>query len=843
MTTRSWGKILAMLAVVVLLAVAMWSVDSTRNSSPSSVEERSVAPNASAPLEPAAEGFADAAESSSTRAPIAEIEPPPPELVVTVVDGFSLAPVAAATVFVEREDLDPVERELTQEHYGSDAEKVAERLGAKFVCDASGVVRVPRPKGSVVIWAQSGVNYGGNLFEPGDEQVSIELYEHFLVHVEIVDGRGQPASGVDVRLFEPSLDEWDDVYSTTTDEHGRAVFAVVRPDASDEPVSFRLATPFVACEPELHEFASSSPPSDVLRLTIGDTGTVELSVTSSVGQRVEVPARLDLSVDAESGEALAFGLVNGGTRFTPTVAGHARFERIGLGLRLEVYARLDGYWFSRRTIAGPSEAGESISSAVPIEQIRSLMRGRIVDPDGKPLAQRQLQGRTLWRFGDGSSGEVNVLRAGESDDDGRFEELMADFHSGQIGPTIEILARRFGGSSATGSVSVPRPIQEGVPIARDVYEFGEIVLTVQSTFVCGRVFDEHGVANVQVSVELFELDTDGAQRLRGVEYVGGGGAFEFRCPDCPESLMVRATSQSHAPGEPQTVTRGQTDVALRLGERIECGEFRGKFLLPEGADGEELHLRVTRTSDGSSRGGYELTSSGEFLADCLVPGIYELRVQLHGQQLASVERIEVAPGKATTLEPIDLRGKVHAIAVRVRDAAGAPVRAATIRALEVDSEVSTVETDQSGLATLTSLSASHDLLVSAAGFRPRVLRRATSGIDVVLEAGLEVQVRRPELGEAARDFELQLALRYVGPELAGVPLDDFAVVLSSEAPALVRLPFAGRYELVEAKWVHHISGVEWQVALADEPLHAVADETLTIEWPTAALLEALARAR
>jgi hypothetical protein len=845
MTTRSWVKAGAALAAVVLLALAMWSVDSSQEPSAPSVGERRMAPNASAPLEPAADGFADATEGPSTRAPIAEVEPSPPELVVTVVDGFSEAPVASATVFVEREDLDPVVRELTEEHYGYEGAQIAERLGAKFVCDASGVVRVPRPTRSLTIWAQSGERYGVAEVEPGDEQVSIELHDHCVVHVEIVDGRGEPASGVDVRLFEPRLDEWEDAYPTTTDEHGRAVFAYERPDAADEPVSFRLATPFVACEPEFHEFANLSPPSELLRLTIGETGTIELSVTNSDGKRVGVPARLHLWVDAESGDALPFGLASGVRRFTPTAAGHARFERIGLGLRLQADAYLSGYWFSERTIAGPNEAGESILSPVPIERVQSAMRGRIVDPDGKPLAQRRLQGRTLWRYADGSAGEVDLFLAGRSDDDGRFEVLMRDFYSGHVGPTVDVTARRVGKPSAKGSVAVPRPIQEGVLVARDVYDLGEIVLTVQPAFVCGRVFDEDGAAYFQAFVEFFELDADGAQRGCGAERAGADGAFEFRCESCPESLLVRAISESHAPGEPQTVTRGQTDVVLRLGERIERGEFRGKLLLPEGADGEELHLRFTCASDGSSRGGYELTSSGEFVADFLRPGTYALRVFFRAQELAHVEGIEVTPTKTTVLEPIDLRERVHAIAVRVRDAAGAPIRSATVTVLDEDSEVSTVETDAKGLATLTSLSTSHELLVSGVGYRPRVILGATSGLEVVLEPGLDVQVRRPDLGDAARDFELHLELNYLGPELPDLYLDPITIALPSDSPTVVRLPFAGRYELFDAKWVHRITGAEWPLELPGEAPIAALDEraTFTLDWPTAALIEALDRAR
>jgi hypothetical protein len=845
MTTRSWVKVLAMLAVAALIALAMWSFDSTQEPSAPSVEERSVALSAPAPLDPADEPFADATGAASFRAPIAKVEPSPPELVVTVVDGFSNTPVAAATVFVEREDLDPLERELMQEHYGSDVAQIAERLGAKFVCDASWVVRVPRPTRSLTIWAQSGERYGVAEVEPGDEQVSIELHDHCVVHVEIVDRRGEPASGVDVRLFEPRLDEWEDAYPTTTDEHGRAVFAYERPDAADEPVSFRLATPFVACEPEFHEFANSSPPSELLRLTIGETGTIELSVTNSDGKRVGVPARLHLWVDAESGDALPFGLASGVRRFTPTAAGHARFERIGLGLRLQADAYLSGYWFSERTIAGPNEAGESISSAVPVERLQGVVRGRIVDPDGKPLAQRRLQGRTLWRYADGSVGELDVLGAGRSNDDGRFEVLMTNFSLGQMGPTLGVSAQRVGKPSATASVPAPRPIQEGVLVARDVYDLGEIVLTVQPAFVCGRVFDESSAAYFQAFVEFFELDAHGAQRVRGAERAGADGAFEFRCESCPESLLIRAISESHAPGEPQTVTRGQTDVVLRLGERIERGEFRGKLLLPAGADGEELYLRVTLTSDDSSGGGYELTSSGEFVADFLRPGTYALRVVLHGQELALVEGIEVTPTKTTVLEPIDLRERVHAIAVRVRDAAGAPIRSATVTVLDEDSEVSSVQTDAKGLATLTSLSTSHELLVSGVGYRPRAILGATSGLEVVLEPGLDVQVRRPDLGDAARDFELHLELNYLGPELPDLYLDPITIALPSDSPTVVRLPFAGRYELVGAKWIHRITGAEWPLELPGEAPIAALDEraTFTLDWPTAALLEALDRAR
>jgi hypothetical protein len=851
MTTNSSVKVGVALAVVALLALAMWSFDSTEEPSASTAGERPVASSAPAPLESADEPFADATQTPSTRAPIAEVETPPPELVVTVVDEATALPTPYAVIYVERGDLDDHEKHVAYERYGYEVPQIAERLGSKWICDATGVARVPRPKADSTIWARAGGAYGQHWVDAADGEVVVVVAATVLVHVEVVDARGRLASDVTLQLFDLDFDCWCSEQTTTTDENGRAVFTVPDDPDSDEPRTCRIAAALVTCEPEFVEFTRHKAPREVQRFVIGETASVELHIAHANGERVDLPARLDLFVDSERNADLPFGLAHGSGLLLSTRDGRARFERIGLSVPLVADACDEEHEFTERRFDAPDSAGAVVSVAVPIKRAHDVLKGRLVDLDGNPVTECCLNGGVIRTFSDGRTWIASVFRWVTPEPDGCFLHHAATEDGLRMGVRLQLTAQRDSRRRGFAIVVAPPPILEGERVPRAVFDFGDVVMKPVSAFVCGTVLDSLGHPVSTAEVRLLDPYSTAGPALLGKTRSESNGSFEIEFDGDYNTLTMDVFSKWHANREQRVVHRGQRDLIVCLGETIEPGAIRGKLLLPEGADGQVLGLSLEGDAGNSASALVHRASSGEFLADRVLPGTYVLRVDLHGQELALVGGIEVAPSKTTTIEPIDLRERVHAIAVRVRAAAGAPIRAAKLSVLDEDSEVSSVETDAKGLATLTSLSTSHELLISAVGFRPRVILGATSGLEVVLEPGVDVQFRRPDLGEAARDFELHLELNYLGPELPDLHLDPITIALPSDSPTLVRLPFAGRYELVGAKWIHRITGAEWPLELPVEPPVAVVGERtvlderaeLTLDWPTAALLEALDRAR
>lgn len=664
-----------------------------------------------------------------------------------------------------------------------------------------------------------------------------------VVRVEVLDRDARAVDRVRVSLFLPESLEWSEVDTQATDEHGRVEFSLAELEFSDQQTSLRIATPFVACEPQYVEFATGAAPTEVVRLVVGGTSSVAVQVTDAQGSPLELPVRIRLTVDDERDEDLEFGLANGSWAYVSTRDGRAAFERVGLGLPLVAHARSDALEILAREFESPSGAGERVDVALAIERARTVMTGRAVDSVGAPLAGRRVELRAPWTHPDGSQGDLRLAEDCEIDSDGRFECFIAYWRPGRMGATLDVTARRAGEPRAIATIAAPRPTTVFEPAPHELFDLGEVVLTVVPAYVCGQVLDADDEPVCSAQVQLLSVDPREEPTVLDVAQTGELGEFDLHFDGNLSALRIAAVSDDHESSEPQLVQRGQTHVIVRVARSVERGAIRGALALPEGADGAEFSLELGAHAPAHADRGYSLVSTGDFVFEGIAPGHYELSVALHGQQLARLDDIEVVSGKTTLLEPVDLHGGAHALAVHVRDAAGAPVREAVVRVHALISPVSSVQTDARGWATLTSLSASHDLLVWAVGFRPQVVHAATSCVQVVLEAGLDVRVERPALGESARDFELRCTLSYLGPELRGVRLPEFELALSGEAAAHVQLPFEGRYELVSANWIRRVTGIAWPVELAHRPSVTVAGETLTLEWPTAALLEALGRAR
>lgn len=664
------------------------------------------------------------------------------------------------------------------------------------------------------------------------------------LRIEVVDPRGHPAAHVALVAFEARLSDWDAAFFASTNQQGVATLTIVRDEPFDSASLWRVATPLVACEPEFLEFSLAGPLPEALRVMIAESAAIEVRTHASGGDRIDLPAMIALSVVAKPDHP--FGIANFSSLSVDARAGRARFERIGVGLELEIDATSDCADFAVRTVAGPRQPNETLAVALQTEAVFPLVRARLIAPPESALDETRIQARAAATFRDGSSDEWRFSERVHASSVGRVEFHLDSQFIARLGPWIEYTARRPGHPRWTGRVSIGAPTREHGMLERDVYDVGDVTLHEAPYFVCGRVLDADGYGVDQSFVTLSEVDTHGVERTCAQVRADDEGAFEIDTTCGADEHQIRAGREDHEPGPTRVVRRGASALELHLGAERGYGAVRGSLLLPTGANCDSLRLEFDPLNADSPRlGGYEISSACEFESNGNAPGDYALIVRFEREVLLRSAAFTVVAGATTELEPIDLRKRVHALAVTVTNTAGDALPDAWVQVLEPDgSGGHHAESDANGLAILTTLQPRHDLVVMAAGYRTQLVRDTASGARIALEDGVSARLRPPDLGADAYGYLLLLQLEREAPE-DELPVDSLELELADASPIDVRFSAAGQYRVAKASWREVSTGIETPIEWPSELLLDVPEHggELAFEWPVDTLRQALPRAR
>jgi hypothetical protein len=664
------------------------------------------------------------------------------------------------------------------------------------------------------------------------------------LRIEVVDPSGRPAAQVALAAFEARLSDWDAAFFASTDQQGVATLTIVRDEPFDSARPWRVATPLVACEPEFLELSLAGPLPEALRVRIAESAAIEVRTRAAGGDRLDLPAVIALSVVANPDHP--FGIANFSSLSVDARAGRARFERIGVGLELEIDARSDYADFAVRTVAAPRQPDATLAVALQTEAVFPLVRARLIAPRESSLDERGIQARAAATFRDGSSDEWRFSGRVHASSVGRVEFHVDSQYIARLGPWIEYTARRPGHPRWTGRVSIGAPTREHGLLERDVYEVGDVTLNEAPYFVCGQVVDADGNGVELSFVTLSEVDTNGVERTCAQVRADDEGAFEIDTTCDADEHRIRAAREDHEPGPAQIVRRRASGLKLRLGAEREHGAVRGSLLLPTGANCDSLRLQFNPlNADGSLLGSYEISSACEFESNQVAPGDYALVVRFEREVLLRSAAFTVVAGATTVLDPIDLRNRVHALAVTVTNSDEDALPDAWVQVLEPDgSGGQHAESDAKGLAILTTLQPRHDLVVMAAGYRTQFVRDTASGARIALADGVSARLRPPDLGADANGFLLLLQLERETAE-EDLPVNSLELTLAGALPLDVRFSAPGRYRVTNASWRELATGVETPIEWPPELLLDVPEQggELVFEWPLDTLREALPRAR
>jgi hypothetical protein len=124
---------------------------------------------------------------------------------------------------------------------------------------------------------------------------------------------------------------------------------------------------------------------------LGQTGELLIELVDASGQAMRGELWTHL-IESDAPDSLAAGGSRGMLkhmlqRRPSTADGRALYRHVGLELKFEVRAGLrNGGGFSSMLIDGPRVAGEQIVARVVLDEKHPILRGRLVNPAGIPLA-------------------------------------------------------------------------------------------------------------------------------------------------------------------------------------------------------------------------------------------------------------------------------------------------------------------------------------------------------------------------------------------------------------------------------------------------------------------------
>jgi RNA polymerase sigma-70 factor (ECF subfamily) len=705
------------------------------------------------------------------------------DLVVRVVDGATKEPVEGATVLVEAAEGDArarVRARFDDSRYlfyqftelSSRTERlraIEERLAAKAprrLTDAAGEVAVPFSPALQIV-ARKGDRVAQRWLHTAEpsRRLVLELAPEVALRIEVVDESGRPRADVPVALVQSWTEHTGEIWRGST--RAPDGVAEVPPGPLDThregerqvgqriPVFATLG--FAPADGLRVELEHDAAPGTAVRLVLPAGGSLRIEARDESGGPLREEAWIGVTTPRpeiflyEGSSELAWRKVNDGALTIDHVAP-------GLDLMVCLQPTNGERQPSLVRARGPERPGETATIAIAVGPRVPVLTGRIVDGDRAPIAEWQFAGtyRLVGRA---------QRRVFETDGAGRFRlpllcELAEYVHPPEGDPpprrgvTIEAaFGESLGPELAQARWRRPLADDDLEPGDHDV---GDVVLAAAPIVASGVVVAPDGApvegARVQATIRV---EVGGEERWRPVvasEPSSADGAFELRGDVAERALRVDASAPGRHVVAPVSIETGARDVRVVLEEN---GRIAGRLLLdpeiPLEAIGVHLDEALVVADPASKHDPFDvvrLAADGAFEADALRAGRGRLVVALRDSRspwsrwepLSTLDGLTVVAGESVAdprLTPIDLRGRVRCIVVRLADESATKLPRATVRyrsepITDLERPFRVATTDESGAATLYVSGSSAELDVALDGFE----RLAQRGVAFDLELRL-----------------------------------------------------------------------------------------------------------
>jgi hypothetical protein len=656
-----------------------------------------------------------------------------------------------------------------------------DHLGRRFRADARGFVRIPPSAGYLELFARVGALAGYAPLDAGEVRPRddappkrIEVAPLADLRVRVIDPGGSEVPGVPIWIagdgggvLLPSI--LGQPGTTGPDGQVELRGASLLIDDGVPPGGLLVGVDLPLRRPLSLRVARAELDGTPRTLVLPATGSVELVLVDEHG---DVPA-----IDAPSWVVLLRGPRRGS--MTPEEqllqigpdtavkfqAGRAPIPFVELGEWIEADLDLGVRGRGCVQAAGPTVAGTAVRIDVPIRANANVVtvRGRVVDGDGKPIAERELSSSYVLVSGNCTSGGSDSARTHA---DGSFEIGVRGPEDSSPPPHWSSMKLVLSIVRPGGGFDFQHEFELDGEFARHGGDLGTILLAPAPLLASGVVVDESGAPAEHVRIDL--VQKSGADPGLGIPSnrsdfdttreqfaanSGADGSFAILGDPGRGIFGLAVEKDLYLPPPPIPIEPGATGLRIVVARPA---ALLAHVLVDPGVPPNFVLGRIRVPLDGDASHDVEEWRTPDERGDLLFkdlparPAQVEIRVDCFGSPQETIARFDSIPltaGERTVdprLQAIDLRGRVQVTHLVVVDPDGQPVRDVTVRAvLDASADGSRDEFKaqtqlELGVGDLVTTGTPPSIEVEAAGFRPQRTPLNPPETRIKLRRGLEV---------------------------------------------------------------------------------------------------------
>ena len=713
----------------------------------------------------------------------------------------SAEPIPGALVaFVDFGELETERRALLADP--EDRDQAAARFGRLFRADENGLVTVPRSQAGLSgrnafveassddLWGRASLTVG--VAEP----VLLELVPDGDLAVRVVDQSGAPRPGVRTCLI-ARRDERSSplVFGVTREPDGVALLRHV----SSKMRSQGGASAFAALAIPLEESVElgcdpARLPEEPLELVLPETGSLEIVLVTPEGTPHEGLAWVRTGY-----RPLVPSRPSTWSRpaYTHVIRDGRLVLEVGPGLAFDFEVEGEDFVEFEAEGVGPRRAGELATVRLEIGRSASTVAARLL-ADGEPLPDaRVVVFQEIGYVGGARQGREDRER---TDAGGRisFPVLPPEDPARRL--TFEFSTRHDGEELSAELVLGPE-------LAPGENELGDLALEPRPLLLAGRIVDDAGNPVPGASVRLYARVADPEsgtgtswERLRaaGAE-AGRDGRFEARGRSSAAVIGVTPAREGFTAGERAEFPRGTRDATVVMSAG---GSIAGRVLVDPSIGTRTVSVFV-RSELAERNAGTQHKQvdpdTGAFELKGLKPGRYTLLATVGmNEEVARAEGLLVEAGRTVRdprFDPLDLRGELSVWRVRARCADEFPVESFQVLIKDEKGGYRGSSQGSRGDRPLTLITSrpALDLLVRANEHRDLELLGVKNDLDVLLDAGLRVELTLE--GVTGLDPGLSIAASLVGGARSGRPESQTWVQFDAAGVARFRVGVPGTYQV------------------------------------------------
>lgn len=424
-------------------------------------------------------------------------------------------------------------------------------------------------------------------------------------------------------------------------------------------------------QPVSSAFSGRPVPAADIVLTMPATGSVALRIVDHGGEPFLHPASAELRVQNAANTIPGLNWIRG----RKAQAGKGQqsailFPFVGLGLQIRPHLWLDDrdFTWDGETVAGPMNPGERREIVVPISADYGIIRGRLLNEEGKPLARM----RTTFLIND-RAGRLE----GEdlsTDDEGRFQ---LTYQRGKREPpfTFEIRYQK---------VSPPLGLTMRLPALFDgrVHDLGDLTIPSMKCIASGSVRDERGqpIPNASIILQRERMIGQDSPRLRWRDETfvqttsDKAGHYSLHGDPPAGRFRLRVWARAHFSKDTDPIRLGgEIDVIL-----LRNANLVGTILMPAWVPSRAVRVRLTSSTNSRQRRDDRVR---DFMGKKFIyfagvrPGFYDLEVLVAGfpAPVIQIQRLEIRAGETGVhrqLVDLDVRSSIFRFEISAVDDRG-----------------------------------------------------------------------------------------------------------------------------------------------------------------------------